>query len=149
MAVSGIPVRIEDMNPQYGFESGPLALHVDHVALDLGSGQELGPVVHHQPALRDQIAMPVSRFDLVEQSIFFKDQEGDAKFVSFVILSTNAIQLKVTSHLIQVSADQQIKGGMVKRTWSCGSSPYFVKLRAYVTDAAGNVSRPRDYTLNC
>ncbi len=85
----------------------------------------------------------------IEQNIFFKDAEGDALFVSFVVLGTDARQLKVTSHQIQVAAEQQARGGQVKRTWSCGSSPYFVKLRAYVTDAAGNVSRPRDYTLNC
>lgn len=85
----------------------------------------------------------------IEQNIFFKDAEGDAMFVSFVVLGSDARQLKVTSHQIQVAAEQQIKGGQVKRTWQCVNSPYFVKLRAYVTDAAGNLSRSRDYTLNC
>lgn len=85
----------------------------------------------------------------IEQNLFFKDAEGDAAFVSFVVLGTNASHLQVTNHNIRVPADQQIKGGVVRRTWSCVTSPYFVKLRSYVTDAAGNVSRPRDYTLNC
>jgi hypothetical protein len=85
----------------------------------------------------------------IEQSISFKDAEGDATFVSFVVLGTNARHLKVTSHDIELTAEQQMKGGLVKRTWTCGTGPYFVKLRAYVTDAAGNVSRPHDYTLNC
>jgi hypothetical protein len=85
----------------------------------------------------------------IEQNIFFKDAEGDARFVSFVVLGTNARQLKVTSHLVSESSEQQSKGAAIKRTWTCGSGPYFVKLRAYITDDAGNISRPRDYTLNC
>jgi hypothetical protein len=85
----------------------------------------------------------------IEQNIYFKDPEGDATFISFVVLGTSAETLKVTSHAVHQPADQQIKGGVVKRTWTCGRGAYFVKLRAYVTDASGNVSRPRDYTLNC
>jgi len=85
----------------------------------------------------------------IEQDIFFKDAEGDAMFISFVVLGTNASHLQVSNHNIRVPADEQIKGTKVTRTWKCVTSPYFVKLRAYITDAAGNVSRPRDYTLNC
>jgi ribosomal protein L18E len=87
-------------------------------------------------------------FDL-EQNIFFKDAEGDATFVSFVVLGTSANHLTVGALNIRVPSDQQIKGGVVKKNWTCVNSGYFVKLRAYITDSAGNVSRPRDYTLNC
>ena len=85
----------------------------------------------------------------IEQTLYFKDAEGDATFISFVVLGTNAHHLKVTSLHLQVPAEQQIKGAVVRRTWTCGSGAYFVKLRAYATDASGNISRPRDYTLNC
>jgi hypothetical protein len=85
----------------------------------------------------------------IEQNIFFKDAEGDAAFISFVVLGTNASHLQVTNHNIRVPPEEQVRGANVTRTWKCVTSSYFVKLRAYITDTAGNVSRPHDYTLNC
>lgn len=83
-----------------------------------------------------------------ERNLFFKDAEGDAAFVSFVILGSNANQLNVRSANV-AAAPEQIKGSVLKLPWVCVRTSYFVKLRVYLTDSAGNVSRPRDITLNC
>jgi len=137
-------VRVKPVSAELERTSTRLKALQDKEAARLSTGPQA-------PVITDVLLARIkneSGYD-IEQNIFFKDAEGDATFVSFVVLGTNASHLQVTSHNIRVPADQQMKGGVVKRTWSCVTSPYFVKLRAYVTDAAGNVSRPRDYTLNC
>lgn len=62
-----------------------------------------------------------------ERNLFFKDAEG-----------ANV-----------AAGPEQIKGSVLKLPWVCVRTSYFVKLRVYLTDSAGNVSRPRDITLNC
>lgn len=85
----------------------------------------------------------------IEQNIAYRDPEGDARFMSFVVLASDAVSLDVRASNLRDLPERQMAGAQVKRTWSCNRSGYSVKLRAYVSDAAGHVSRPRDFTLNC
>ena len=121
----------------------PLAAELERTALRYKALQEkeaarivVGPSV---PVITDVQLSKIKTdtgFD-IEQNFFFKDAEGDATFVSFVVLGTNANHLTVGALNIRVPSDQQIKGGFVKSNWTCVKSGYFVKLRAYITDSAG------------
>lgn len=133
----------------------PLGAEIDRMGFRLKSFQDRevarNTVAVQAPAITDVTLARIKNTSgyEIEQTFYFKDPDGDASFISFVVLGTNASHLKVTSLHLETSADQQVKGVAVRRTWICGSSPYFVKLRVYATDAGGNLSRPRDYTLNC
>jgi hypothetical protein len=85
----------------------------------------------------------------VKQVFSFHDPEGDAKFLSYVVVQTNADNLSISSSSIFATKDEQIAGTTKVGTWSCGTSHYYVTLRAIITDAAGNASAPSEYTINC
>jgi hypothetical protein len=85
----------------------------------------------------------------IEQNIAYRDPEGDARFMSFVILGSDAASLDLRANNLRDPPERQVAGAQVKRNWACNRTGYSVKLRVYVTDAAGHLSRPRDFTLNC
>jgi hypothetical protein len=85
----------------------------------------------------------------VKQFFSFRDPEGDARFLSYVVLETNASGLRITSSSISSPKADQIAGATTESNWRCGDAKYFVTLRAIISDAAGNASAPYDYTINC
>ena len=86
---------------------------------------------------------------IADQNIEFSDPDGDAVFINYVLLGTNAKDVSVSSTTIKVAKEQQIQGATVVGKWTCGNDAYFVKLRAIITDAGGRTSLPYDYTINC
>ena len=86
---------------------------------------------------------------IAEQNIEFSDPEGDAVFVNYVVLGTNAKRISLSSESIDVFKDEQIRGTTTVAKWTCGTGKYFIKLRAILTDANGHASLPHDYYINC
>lgn len=86
---------------------------------------------------------------VVKQVFNFKDPEGDAKFLSYVVVQTNADHLSVSSSSISATKEQQIAGATKAGRWECGAGGYYVTLRAIITDADGNASQPKEYTVDC
>ena len=87
--------------------------------------------------------------EIAEENIEFSDPEGDAIFVNYIVLGTNAKQLNVSSSTINVPKEEQIQGTTTVARWTCGTGKYFIKFRAIITDAGGHASLPYDYTINC
>ena len=86
----------------------------------------------------------------VNQFFSFRDPEGDTRAISFVILQTDSENIKVTSESVQIDKDEQVSGTFWRGPWRCGHGHgYTVKVRAYMSDAGGNVSLPVDYVIDC
>lgn len=86
---------------------------------------------------------------IVHQFFGFSDPEGDANAMSFVILQSDANGIGVESESFQIAEESQIKGTFWRAPWRCEGETYTIKVRAYMSDAGGNVSLPRDYVIDC
>jgi hypothetical protein len=103
------------------------------------------------PEIRDVTVTRTRNGDVevLEQNIQFSDPDGDAVFVNYIVLATDAKTLRVESASIDTTREVQISGATYVARWTCGTGRYFVKVRAVITDRGGHTSRPYDYTLNC
>jgi hypothetical protein len=85
----------------------------------------------------------------VSQVIRFHDDDGDASFIDYEIISASADDLWVEGGAIDIPPDEQKRGGTITGEWDCGSDNYVVTLHAILSDQAGNQSAPMEYTITC
>ncbi|WP_139015673.1 hypothetical protein [Ensifer aridi] len=87
--------------------------------------------------------------EVVHSAIKFKDAEGDAAYVNYIVRQTDAKRIEVTSSSIKSSKAQQVIGAVYTAEWKCSSGKYEVHLTVLITDFAGNVSLPKNYSIYC
>lgn len=86
---------------------------------------------------------------VIEQNVSYFDPEGDAAFVNWIVLQTNAKNIRVTAGALSTSAEEQKSGANQLGLWDCQGNSYYIKFRVVITDRAGHASEPSDYTVNC
>jgi hypothetical protein len=76
---------------------------------------------------------------------------GNAIVLRRELVDTNGAfaQTQIRSATINIPAAAQKRGAVISGGWPCGTSQYYVTLRAYIMDADGNRSNSLDYTLHC
>jgi hypothetical protein len=105
----------------------------------------------HSPELRPPHLSAEDGEDGVRiwQHFTFRDPEGDASSISFVLLQSDVKDIDVTSESVDIAAAKQISGTSWAAPWRCKGRQYRLLVRAYMSDEGGNVSLPQDYVLRC
>jgi hypothetical protein len=86
---------------------------------------------------------------VIRQHLRFKDADGDARTLSYVVLQTDNRQVSTVSGSIFLDPTRQKQGGVITGSWACAQNPYFVSLRVFISDAEAHLSAPYDYVINC
>jgi hypothetical protein len=87
------------------------------------------------------------RLDIV-QDISFHDEDGDAYYIDFELVS-NLPNVHTVDGPISASSQQQKSGTIHTGRWGCGGGQYEVTLQATILDGAGNQSNAVEYTMFC
>jgi uncharacterized cupin superfamily protein len=82
------------------------------------------------------------------QDIYFYDEDGDANYIDFVLIS-NLPDAYINDGPIDASSDEQKSGAIHTGRWDCNGGSYDVTLQATIFDGAGNVSNTIEYTMTC
>jgi hypothetical protein len=85
----------------------------------------------------------------IYQDISFTDNEGDVTHVDYKIISATVSGLQVEGGTIDIPSTAQKSGAVISGEWGCGNENYSVTLRVTLTDNAGNISKPFNYTMVC
>jgi hypothetical protein len=75
---------------------------------------------------------------------------GNAIVLHSDLVETNANSFHLTpSVAINVPADAQKRGAVITHGMTCGPTPFYATMTAYIMDADGNRSNSVKYTLHC
>jgi hypothetical protein len=120
---------------------------------DAGSGKDSGSSVPDPDAPVITKAYVTPRRDQeqlkVDQAIEFRDPNGDAAFINFIVLRTSASSIEARSVSIAQPPEEQVKGAVHRGTWNCSGGSYSVAFRVVITDTRGHASAPREYEIVC
>jgi hypothetical protein len=90
------------------------------------------------------------RYSVVYPEFHFHDPSGTARFIHREVVATNAPKaLPVNDGVIDISANQQIRGATYVGGWHRGSESYYVGLRAFILNLEGVKSNIVEYTIHC
>ena len=90
------------------------------------------------------------RYPVVYPEFHFHDPSGTARFIQREVVATNAPKaLPVNDGVIDISANQQIRGATYVGGWHCGPESYYVALRAFILNLEGGKSNIVEYTIHC
>ena len=82
----------------------------------------------------------------------FVDADGDAVVILRELVETSGQKSNLRippSSPIDISPEVQKRGAVISGGWNCGTAQYYITLRAYLMDAAGNKSNALQYTIRC
>ena len=85
---------------------------------------------------------------VIVQDISFYDEDGDANFIDFELVS-NLPNAHTVDGSISASSQQQESGAITTGRWGCGGGAYEVTLQVTIWDEAGNPSNTVEYTMIC
>jgi hypothetical protein len=85
---------------------------------------------------------------VIVQDISFYDEDGDANFIDFELVS-NLPNAHTVDGSISASSQQQESGAITTGRWGCGGGQYEVTLQVTIWDEAGNHSNTAEYTMIC
>jgi hypothetical protein len=88
-------------------------------------------------------------YDVVINEFHFHDPDGDVRFIHRELVETNGPDKTIVDGVIRLPAAMQQRGAVHAGQIRCGPNSYYIKLRAYLIDAAGNRSNTMDYTVHC
>jgi len=109
------------------------------------SGQDTGPVI-------DSVSMhqEMRRYETIYPDFHFHDPSGTVRFIHREITATNSPKpLTVRDGVINISAEQQMRGAVYTGGWPCGPETYYVTLQAFVMNLEGQKSNVVEYTIHC
>jgi hypothetical protein len=109
------------------------------------SAQNTGPVI-------DSVTMrtEMQRYETIYPDFHFHDPSGTVHFIHREITATNSPKtLTIRDGVINVSAEQQMKGAIYTGGWKCGPESYYVTLQAFVMNLEGQKSNVVEYTIHC
>ena len=109
------------------------------------SAQNTGPVI-------DSVTMRTvkQRYETIYPEFHFHDPSGTVHFIHREITATNSPKtLGVRDGVINISAEQQVKGAVYAGGWGCGPESYYVTLQAFVMNLEGQKSNVVEYTIHC
>jgi len=103
------------------------------------------------PPIIDEITQKTQRplYDVVYTEFHFHDPDGDVHFIHRELVETNGPIGKVQDGLVRLPPDMQKRGAVFTGSIRCDANTYYVKMRAYLIDDAGNRSNTMDYTVHC
>jgi hypothetical protein len=150
-------VRVEPLEGQIKSQEGQIKFHREMLDEARGERDSLQTRLNtlsqqraeggkSDPVILSHTTAPTA--DGVRTQIQFRDAEGDANHISFVLVRSTAKDSNLKSGPI-VQSEQQKRGSQVETKWRCEGGSYSVTQRAYITDAAGNVSQPHEFTVSC
>jgi hypothetical protein len=84
---------------------------------------------------------------IIYQDVSFRDEDGDAYFIDFELVSDNP-NLVTRDGPIE-ALGQQETGAIHTGTWHCGDDEYQATLQVTILDRAGNKSNTVEYTMFC
>lgn len=90
------------------------------------------------------------RYPVIYPEFHFHDPSGTVRFIHREVVTTDAPKpLNPHDGVIDISANQQIKGATYVGGWHCGPESYYVILRAFVVNLSGGKSNTIEYTIHC
>ena len=103
------------------------------------------------PPVIDEVSERTIRpvYDNVVREFHFHDPDGDVRFIHREIFSTNGPFEKAVDGVVNIPPDMQKRGAIYVGATRCGPNSYYVKMRAYMIDEAGNRSNTVEYTNHC
>jgi hypothetical protein len=111
----------------------------------IASPQNTGPVI-------DSVTMRTvtQRYETIYPEFHFHDSSGTVRFIHREIMATNSPKpLTIHDGVINISAEQQIKGAVYTGGWTCGPESYYVTIQAFVMNLDGQKSGVVEYTIHC
>jgi hypothetical protein len=111
----------------------------------VASAQNSGPVI-------DSVSMRTvtQRYQTIYPEFHFHDPSGTVRFIHREITATNSPKpLTIRDGVINISAEQQIKGAVYTGGWTCGPESFYVTIQAFVMNLDGQKSNVVEYTLHC
>jgi hypothetical protein len=111
----------------------------------VASAQNPGPVI-------DSVSMRtvMQRYETIYPEFHFHDPSGTVRFIHREIIATNSPKpLTIRDGVINISAEQQIKGAVYTGGWTCGPETYYVTIQAFVINLDGQKSGVVEYTIHC
>jgi hypothetical protein len=111
----------------------------------IASAQNPGPVI-------DSVSMRtvMQRYETIYPEFHFHDPSGTVRFIHREIIATNSPKpLTIRDGVINISAEQQIKGAVYTGGWTCGPETYYVTIQAFVINLDGQKSGAVEYTIHC
>jgi hypothetical protein len=109
------------------------------------SAQNTGPVI-------DSVSMRTvtQRYETIYPDFHFHDPSGSVRFIHREITATNSPKpLTIRDGVINISAEQQIKGAVYTGGWTCGPESYYLTVQAFVINLDGQKSNVVEYTIHC
>jgi hypothetical protein len=124
---------------------GVIALTGSAAVSIVASAQNTGPVID-SVNVRTQTA----RYETNYPEFHFHDPSGTVRFIHREVVATSSPK-PLTAHdgVIEISAEQQVKGAVYVGGWSCGPESYYVTLQAFVMNLEGQKSNVVEYTIHC
>jgi hypothetical protein len=90
------------------------------------------------------------RYPVIYPEFHFHDSSGTVRFIHREVVATNASKaLPIQDGVIDISANQQIRGATYVGGWHCGPESYYVTLRAFIMNLEGAKSNIVEYTIHC
>jgi hypothetical protein len=83
--------------------------------------------------------------------IHFVAANGNAIVVHRELIDTSGAisQTQLKDATIDIPAAAQKRGAVISGGWVCGTSVYYVTIRAFIMDTDGNKSNAVEYTIHC
>lgn len=111
------------------------------------------PPVLESITLRHNVRVGTGRTFDVAPDYHFSDADGDVVMVMREIVETNgSIDKRRSQPTTPVYTDAKFqKAGAVFNGggWICGPAVYYVKMRSWMVDSAGNRSEAHEYVIHC
>jgi len=85
---------------------------------------------------------------VIVQDISFYDEDGDADYIDFELVS-NLPNAHTVDGPVTASSEQQKSGTITTGRWKCGGGQFEVTLQVTILDKAGNRSNTAEYTMLC
>lgn len=113
----------------------------------IATAQQSVPVID-SVTLREDAS---GRYPVVYPEFHFHDPSGTARFIHREIVATNSPKplAPALDGIIDISANQQIRGATYVGGWHCGPESYYVSLRAFIMNLEGGKSNVVEYTIQC
>jgi hypothetical protein len=109
------------------------------------SAQNTGPTI-------DSVSMRTvtQRYETIYPDFHFHDPSGTVRFIHREITATNSPKpLTIRDGVINISAEQQIKGAVYTGGWACGPESYYLTVQAFVMNLEAQKSNVVEYTIHC
>ncbi len=103
------------------------------------------------PPVLDEITQKTVRpvYDVVVNEFHFHDPDGDVRFIHRELVETNGPDKTIVDGVVRLPPALQKRGAIYAGEIRCGPNSYYIKLKAYLIDEAGNRSNAMDYTVHC